>query len=652
MPPGLDWAAMDPTVNACDDFYRFACGGWIDKTPIPADRDRTSRGFVAIADRNEGVLREILEQAAAGKLPEGTAFAKQLGDFYGTCIDEEKLETALPALEVELARFNAIKDPTSLATALGHLHAAGMPGLFQFSSAQDFKDSTQIIGELDQGGLGLPDRDYYLKDDAKTVEIRAAYARYVEQMFQLLGQAPAAAQKASAVVLALETELARASQSKVDRRDPLKVYHRLDRAGVKQQVPQFPWDKYLETIGAPAVQKLNVTSVEFFQKVGALAKATPVSTWKTYLTWNALHGMTLGLPKRFRDEQFRFNKVLTGAEVDRPRWKKCVRYTDDSLGEALGKAFVERTFGADAKATTLEMIRGLEQAFEKNLAQLEWMDAPTRAEAAVKVQKMVNKIGYPDRWRDYSTVQTDRSSFLSNALKANRFEVRRELAKIDRPLDRSEWQMSPDTVNAYNAGSLNEIVFPAGILQPPMFNRDATVAVNYGSMGMVVGHEITHGFDDEGRQFDAKGNLRDWWSPEVAARFLARTACLKKQYDGYLAVDDVHVNGALTLGENVADVGGLKIAHAAMERWLKEKPSKVEGYRFTPRQQFFLGFSQSWCSKVRPELARMFATTDPHSPPNWRVNGSLVNLKEFQQAFGCKEGSKMIRPAQERCEVW
>ncbi|WP_257458187.1 M13 family metallopeptidase [Archangium lipolyticum] len=656
LPPGLDGAAINDKADPCEDFYEYACGNWVKSTEIPADRPRWSRGFDTIAARNEELLRDILESTAKGKAPEGTPYAQKLGDFYGSCMDEAQLEASLPALKAQLAKLTAVKNAKDLAQVVGTMHAQSVFPLFRFGSSTDLKDATQVIGEVDQGGLGLPDRDYYVKEDEKSKALRAAYVEHMKNIFVLLGETPEQAAKSAASVMETETALAKGSLTRVERRDPHKLYHRLERKGLKQTAPGFQWDVYFTAAGARDVQPINVSHPPFFQEVDRLAKTLKPEAWRTYLTWHYVSGVTPALPKSFQDERFRFTaENLTGAKEDVPRWKKCVRFTNGALGEALAVPFITKTFGEDGKKTTLQMVEEIEKAFERNLDTLAWMDAATREQALVKVRKIVNKIGYPDKWRNYDDMKVERGSFLGSLLNASAFEQARQLAKIGKPVDKTEWFMSPPTVNAYYNPPFNEIVFPAGILQPPFFNREASAAVNFGAMGMVVGHEITHGFDDEGRQFDAQGNLRDWWTPASDKAFRERVACVKNQYDGYTAIDDVKLNGALTLGENVADLGGLKLAHAAMEAWLArdaEAAKKAEGYRYTPSQQFFLGYAQSWCSKYRDAFARQMAVVDSHSPPYWRVNGPVVNLPSFQKAFQCKEGAKMVSPAAQRCEVW
>lgn len=653
MPAGLDDTAMDVKADPCTDFYQFACGGWMATTEIPADRPIYSRGFVSIQERNEQLLKTILDEAAANGLPAGTPFAKQLGDYYATCVDEPALEKALPEVKKFIDQVAKVKDARSLATSVGTLHAGGYRAFFEIGAIQDLKKSTEVIAMLDQSGLGLPDRDYYVDEDKKNV--RELYKSHVEAMFGLLGVDAKVAQRKSDEVMAIETRLAKVSQTRVERRDPNKLYNRIDRKGLVEQAKEFPWDAYFTALGQKDLSAINVNSVPYFVELAAIAKDTKPELLNTYLTWVVLRASTPALPKAFQDEAFGFSsKALTGAKADRARWKKCVAFTDGDLGEALGREFVRRAFGEDGKARTNAMVEALQKSFEKNLGGLGWFDEPTKKAALEKVGRMVgnNKVGYPSVWRDYASLTTTRGSFFANSLAANRFEMKRQLAKVGKPVDRTEWLMSASTVNAYYDPQKNEIVFPAGILQPPFFNREATDAVNFGSMGMVVGHEITHGFDDEGRQYDVDGNLKDWWSPAVGKAFVEKAECVKKQYDAYVAIDELKVKGDLTLGENIADLGGMKLAHAAMADWYAKKPEADTGTRFTRSQQFFLGFAQSWCTKMRPEMARVRAATDPHAPPFLRVKGPLGNLDAFRDAFQCPASAPMIRQGAERCVVW
>ncbi|MFT3708857.1 MAG: M13 family metallopeptidase [Archangium sp.] len=655
LPPGLEEAVMDLTADPCTDFYQYACGGWMNATEIPGDRALYSRGFVSIADRNEQALKGILEEAAAGKLPAGTPFAQQLGDAYASCMDEAAIEKSLPEVKKFITANSNVKNANELAKTLAALHVAGFRPLFNPGSQQDFKNSSEVIVGLDQGGLGLPDRDFYVDDTDRAKKIRAAYEAYIEKIFTLSGDKPEVAKANAATVMALETRLAKVAQTRVERRDPAKIYNRVDRKGLKEKAPDFPWDVWFPAVGLKDAQGVNVNSVAYFAEVSAIAKDTKPEVLKPYLAWVVLRGSIPALPKAMQDAAFAFgSENFTGAKEDRPRWKKCVAFVDGDLGEALGREFTRRFFPPESKARTSAMVAAVSKSFETNLDSLAWMDSDTRKFALNKVRVMVgnNKIGYPDSWRDYASVKTDKKSLFNTSLATSKFEMARQFAKVGKPVDRTEWLMSPPTVNAYNEGQKNEIVFPAGILQPPFFNKDATDAVNFGSMGMVVGHEITHGFDDEGRQFDENGNFKDWWSPASGKDFVTRTSCVKNQYDGYTAIEDLKVKGDLTLGENVADLGGLKLAHAAMIEWYTKQGSAMENARYDRSQQFFLGFAQSWCTKVRPQAAKLRATTDSHSPPYWRVNGPLSNSDAFKAAFQCTDGSKMVRAGADRCSVW
>jgi putative endopeptidase len=664
---GVDEKAMDAKVDPCGDFYAYACGTWMKETPIPDDQAKWMRSFDVIGERNETMLRQILEKDAA-QPPPGEAYAKELGDFYAACMDEKGIEaTGAKPLTERLAKLDAIKDPESLAIVLANLHGTGSRGIFNFYSGQDFKDATQVIGIAEQDGLGLPDRDYYLKNDAKSKELRAKYEQHVADMLILLGETPEAAKSDAAIVLKLETALAKSSTTKVDLRDPKKNYHRIELAGLERTAPDFPWQAYFKALGVPGITAINVAQPAFFKQVSTEvarmkgtgpAAATAAAEWKTYLRWHLVKSSAPTLPAKFVDEDFKFRSALNGAKQLLPRWKRCVRATDGALGEALAQPFVAKTLGAEGKATSQTMINGIEAAMKGNLEHLGWMDDPTRTKAIEKLGLITNKIGYPDVWRRYDGIGVARTSYLENAERADAFEVKRQLAKIGKPLDRKEWQMTPPTVNAYYDASLNEMVFPAGILQPPFYANQMTAGMSYGAIGMVMGHELTHGFDDEGRQFDGHGNLKEWWTPKVGKEFEKRVACVASQFDEYVAVEDagsppLHVNGKLTLGENIADLGGLKLSYTAFKASLAGKKDTSEpASKFTPEQQFFLGYSQAWCGNLRKEMLRLQVTTNPHAPARFRVIGPLSNLPEFAQAFSCKEGSAMVRPAAKRCEVW
>ncbi|MFI5289944.1 MAG: M13 family metallopeptidase, partial [Polyangia bacterium] len=635
---GIDETALDKTVNPCDDFYQYACGNWIKRTPIPADRPAWYRSFSEIDQRNQNDLKGILDKLAAGK-DQGDAYAKKLGDFYSACMDEAKVEKTSDAqLQTLLKTIDQVTTIDTLAKEVADLQLGLGSPLFGFGSQQDFKDATQMIAVADQGGLGLPDRDYYLKNDAKTKELRDKYQAHVTKMLELAGEPAAQAQKDSVTVLRVEHLLAQASMSRTERRDPKKIYHRLELAGLIKEAPRFPWKMYLTELGHPNITQINVAVPGFFAALNNALSQVPMSDFRVYLRWNLIHGAAPAMSKKFVDENFNFYaKTLQGVDKILPRWKRCVAASDRALGFALAQPFVKETFGADGKAQSQTLVKDIEQAMQKNLGALSWMDDATRKNAFSKLHAIENKIGYPDKWRNYDKLEVSRDSYLFDMLHAAEFESHRDLNKIGKPVDRTEWDMTPPTVNAYYDPSMNEMVFPAGILQPPFFNRQAVPAVNFGAIGMVMGHELTHGFDDEGRQFDAKGNLVDWWTPAVSKEFDKRADCVVKQFDDYTVLGTVHLNGKLTLGENIADLGGIKLAYTAY-RDTHKKPEKYG--KWTDAQLFFLGTAQAWCGSRRDELARMRVLTDPHSPPEYRVNGPLSNLHEFAEAFQCKPDSK------------
>ncbi len=644
-PLPIDESAMDKSADPCTDFYQYACGSWLKTTPIPEDRAVWSRGFSEIFQRNEALLRQILEKDAKGEPDPADPFASKVGAFYATCMDEHKAETAsFAALQDDLRRIDAARDAKALAREVARLQATDARAFFGFSSQQDFKDATQVIGGADQGGLGLPDRDYYLNDDQRMRDLRALYQDHVEKMLALAGATDADAKKQARTVMDIETALARVSMDKVERRDPNKIYHRLERAGLKKTAPHFLWDAFFEEIGAPSVPAINVLSPDFFAGMDKLlaAKGKPNDV-KTYLRWTAISAAAPALGQSFVEERFRLAQALTGTKAILPRWKRCVQMTDSALGEALGRSFVVTTIGEDGKRIAKEMVQGIEGAFERNLLQVSWMDDAARAASRDKLRKIDNKIGYPEKWRDYSTMKIGRESLLANVDEAARFETRRDLAKIGKPVDRNEWGMTPPEVNAYYNPSMNEMVFPAGIMQTPFFKTDAPAVTNHGGLGMVMGHELTHGFDDEGRQFDGDGNLHEWWSPEVTKAFEQRAACVADKYDRYVAVDDVHLNGKLTLGENIADIGGLKMALSALRQKAGRSDPRTE-------RDFFVSFAQSWCTNYRPEAARLQAQINPHSTAQWRVNGPVSDNADFATTFSCKAGSAMN--PEKKCAVW
>jgi endothelin-converting enzyme/putative endopeptidase len=649
METGIDPSALDKTINPCDDFYHYACGNWLKRTPIPEDRPAWLRSFSEIDERNQNTLKKILDDLAAGRGDKSDPYSDKVGAYYGACMDEVKVEaTADKELADALKRIDAVTSLDALAREVARQHLGIGAPLFRFRSQQDYKDASLVVGDADQGGLGLPDRDYYLKDDGKFKEIRGKYEEHVKTMLGFAGVPAAEAAKQAQTIVRIEKMLAEASLSRTERRDPKKLANRLELKGLEQAAPRFPWKLYLGEIGEPSVTQINVSVPKFFTALNATLDKVPLADWRVYLKWHFLHGANQALSKKFVDEGFNFYyKTLQGVDKILPRWKRCAAATDKALGEALARPFVRLSFGPEGKDATQAMVKAIEAAMEKNLGQLAWMDEPTRKAAFAKLHDINNKIGYPDKWRSYDALTVTRDSFLSNLERASVFESKRVLDKIGKPVDRNEWFMTPPTVNAYYEPSLNEMVFPAGILQPPFYNRAAPMAVNFGAAGMVMGHELTHGFDDEGRKYDAKGNLTDWWTPAVNQEFEKRAACVAEQYDGYTVLGDLHLNGKLTLGENIADLGGIKLAHSAYLA-ARKGPSKLG--EFTDEQLFFLGTAQAWCGNRRDAFARMRVTTDPHSPPEYRVNGPLSNLKEFADAFQCKPDAKMVRQSQ--CVVW
>jgi putative endopeptidase len=650
---GADEAAMDRTASPCDDFYAFACGGWMKATPIPDDESSWVRSFSVIHRENEEALRDILERDAKGDT-QGDAYGAQLGDLWASCMDEPTVEKrSLADLGPELAAIDAVRDVKSLVQAVAHMHSIGVGAVFDFDSEVDFKDASRMIAGVSQAGIGLPERDYYFRNDKRTKDIRDEYLAHVSRTFQLLGEAPKIADGHANTVMTLETTLARASMTNIELRDPQKIYHRLDLDGLKRIAPDVSWDLYLGAVGFPDIRSINVGQPDFVKKFDELAKTVPAADWRVYLRWHLLVSVSPWLSKPFVDEWFHFRQVLTGAKSLQPRWKRCVRFADQGMGEALAQPFVKKFLGDEGKAAAKRMVAGIEASMKLDIEALAWMDDPTRAKAEEKLAKVVNKIGYPESWRSYAGLVTDRSSFVGNVRKANELEVRRRLAKVGKPVDKGEWEMTPPTVNAYYEPTMNEMVFPAGILRAPFYAQTQIPALNFGAIGMVVGHELTHGFDDEGRQFDADGNLRDWWTGAVASEFDKRASCVEHQFDAYVAVDDAHIKGKLTLGENIADLGGVKLALSTLER--AENAANAASTKtgtFTPEQQFFLGFAQSWCANYRPEALRLLVATNPHSPPKFRVNGPLSNMAEFASAFQCKEGAPMVRSARDRCEIW
>ena len=651
--PVLDVSAMDKTVDPCVDFYTYSCGGWIKKNPIPPDQSSWST-YGKLQDENLAQLRTILEEAAKTASDKGSVNQK-IGDYYASCMNEPAIEKLGAApLAPELGRIARLESKQAMANyvATSQFPPAIYGGgtLFTFRSDQDYKDSTQVIGEADQGGLGLPDRDYYLKDDAKFEELRKAYVVHVQKMFALLGDKPAEAAAEAATVMRIETALAHGHITRVERRDPPKVYHKMQVAELENLSPAFPWEVYFAKTGLGKMAALNVMTPEYFRTMNAVIEKESLTDWKTYLRWHALHSAAPFLASAFVQENSNFyDKTLRGQEQLPARWKRCTNDVDNDLGEALGQAYVARYFSPEAKQAALKVVKQIEGAMQSEIQALPWMSPDTRQQALTKLQAIANKIGYPDKWRDYSALEVARGDEMGNAERAAWFEFRRWLAKIGKPVDRSEWGMTPPTVNAYYDPQKNDINFPAGILQPPLFSEKSDAAPNYGNTGATMGHELTHAFDDEGSQFDATGNLRNWWTDADRKAFEQRAQCVVDQYSGYTIVDDIKIQGKLTNGEDIADLGGTLLAYLAWKEDTKnEKLEPIEG--LTPEQRFFIAYGQSWCTNEHEENKRLRTTVDPHSPEKYRTNGVVSNMPEFRDAFHCKPGQPMVR--ENACRVW
>ncbi len=649
--PGLDVTAMDRQADPCVDFYQYSCGGWMKNNPLPADQAGWSV-YGKLFQDNQRFLWGILDELSR-KTTGRTPTQQKIGDYFAACMDEPAVDKlGSKPLAPALARIDAMKSIRDLPAVLAalHLETSGNGFLFGFGSNQDFANSESVIAFATAGGLGLPDRDYYTKDDQHSVELRRKYVAHVQNMLQLLGDRPDVAKREAATIMDIETNLAKASLTRVEQRDPYKLFHKVDFKGLQALTPGFGWAAYLKGSGLPAQDTFNVTQPVFFAELDKQLTSRSLDDLKTYLRWHLVHAEAPFLSSAFVNESFDFfSKTLRGVPQLPPRWKRCVGLTDGQLGDALGQEFVARAFSPELKQKALTMTRQVEQAMQDDINQLDWMSPATKAKALEKLHSIVNKIGYPDKWRDYSAVGIDRADFAGNVERATVFESKRQLAKIGKPLDRGEWGMTPPTVNAYYDAQMNDINFPAGVLQPPLYDSKMDDAPNYGNTGGTIGHELTHGFDDEGRQFDAKGNLKDWWTAEDAKNFTSRAQCVVDQYANYTVVDDIKINSQLTEGEDVADLGGLILAWMAWKDQTKDQ-RLVPGDGLTPEQRFFVGYAQWACENQRPENLRVSAITDPHSPGKYRVNGLVVNMPEFQQAFSCKAGQPMVK--ENRCRVW
>jgi len=649
--PSLDLNSMDKSVDPCVDFYQYSCGGWQKANPIPADQTSWSV-YAKLYQDNLTFLRAILEQASAGA--ERTSVTQKIGDFYAACMDESTVEKrGWSALQPDLDAITSLRSVKQITPLLARLQFAyGEKVLFSQGSTQDPDDSELEIAELDQGGLGLPDRDYYVKEDAKSKEIRQRYLEHVERVFELMGQNQETAKKSAQTILRMETALAKGQLTRVERRDPYQLQHKMKATDLNHVAPNLDWRAYYKELEYPSFEVVNLATPDYFRTVNRQLASEPLANWKTYLAFHVVDSFSPYLASSFADENFAFyRKYLRGAKEQQPRWKRCVQYADHQLGEALGQVYVEKVFSPELKASTLEMVRRIEDAMGERIRELDWMSPETKQQALTKLAGIRNKIGYPDKWRDYSSVTILPTDFAGNVRRANEFERRRDINKVGKPVDHGEWQISPPTVDAYYDPQMNDINFPAGVLQPPLYDAKLDDAPNYGDTGGTIGHELTHGFDDEGSQFDANGNLKNWWTKEDRAKFDARTQCVEDQYAQYVVVDDIHINSKLTLDEDVADLGGEILAYIAWQGATKDKQlAPVDG--LTPDQRFFVGFAQWACANERPEELRMRAVTDEHSPAKYRINGVIKNMPEFSQAFSCRSGQAMVNSPEKVCKVW
>ena len=649
---GFDTANLDRSQNACTDFYKFAAGGWMANHPIPAAYPQWG-SFVVLRDKNADVLHSILEDSSRNTSAKKGSTEQKIGDFYASCMDTAAIEAqGIKPLEPEFQRIEKITDVKSLMDEVAHLHTTGVPVMFFFRAGQDAKNSSEVIGNLGQGGLGLAERGYYTQTDKRSVEIRDEYLKHIVRMFELLGDNNEKAVAEAQAAIAIESKLAEVSMTAIERRDPDSQYHRMPPAQLDTMMKNISWPDYFAKIGQRRTTDVNVGQPKFFAGLDGYLTSVSIADWKSYLRWHVINAAAASLSDKFVDEDFHFRgKVLNGTKENQPRWKRCVENTDRRLGEALGKAYVESAFTPEAKAHAKQMVDNLIAALRDDLSTLSWMSDATRKQATIKLEAFAKKIGYPDKWRDYSALTINRGPFIENIMRSSQFELNRNLARIGQPVDKTEWGMTPPTVNASYSPQTNTITFPAGILQPPFYDPKADDAVNYGGMGAVIGHEMTHGFDDQGSRFDADGNLKNWWTPEDKKNFNERATCVEKQFDGFV-VGNLHEQGKLVLGESIADLGGLAVSYAAFKKSMagKPRPANIDG--FTPEQRFFLGWAQVWASNITPEYAEVMVKTNPHPLAQFRVNGPLSNMTTFAEAFSCKAGDPMVRPPDLRCVIW
>ncbi|MGH8371614.1 MAG: M13 family metallopeptidase [Gammaproteobacteria bacterium] len=643
----LNW--LDTSVNPAKNFFEYANGGWQKANPIPPAYSRWGT-FNILAKQNQETIRQILENAAKDKHAKPGSVTQKVGDFYASGMDETAINKAgIEPLAPEFKRIADISNLNELQSDIAHLQMIGVDALFDFGQMQDFKDSSKVVGAAFQGGLGLPDRDYYLKDDAKFKQIRADYMAHVARTFELLGDSKDKAAAEAKTVMDIETGLAKVSMSRVDERTPTNIYHPMLLKQLDAATPDFSWQAYFTAVGHPEIKSINLAMPDFFKSTMGSLRTRPLDDWKTYLRWHLVASFAPYLSQPFVDENFKMRSALTGAKENLPRWQRVVSAEDDALGFAIGKLYVQEKFPPSSKKAVLSILHGIRGALKDDLTTLAWMTPATRKAATRKLDMMGERIGYPDKWRDYSKLTIDRGSYVMNVIRGNEFLQERELNKIGKPVDKSEWGMTPQTVNAYYDPSMNNINFPAGILQPPFFDPKAPAAVNYGALGFVMGHEMTHGFDDEGSQFDGHGNLKNWWTPEDKKKFTAATDCISDHFSSYTVDGDVHVQGKLVTGEATADFGGLTLAWRAFHASKAYKDAKtIDG--FTPDQQFFLGAAHVWAMNIRPEESRRLVTVDPHPPGIYRVNGTLANMPQFQKTFGVPDNSPMVN--KDRCVIW